>query len=1425
MAVYLSCAFLLYLKLILTIKESRKSIIIRKQEGGSINLKNRTLSIFGIAFLVGVLVLNPLQTKAVTTYDITTSNMDFDDHDGARIQMGGKDVFCIQYGVITKPNYNEYEIMSVGSNNIKLGDYPSTLEDDDYVFAGWGTWELNDTATGATQESTENIPDDNATTKYLSYTIPLTSSVAQGKAGKWMQNEINSLSFLNYYLSDTDIDTVRANQALTWEAQYHKMYTTGASRNNMRVVFDAAIIPSLDGRLGTSYLTSYNLCKEFIWKMNNLRTIPSFSYTRPANAMDNPIELYWDDGIQAYTATVNDENGVLKYYDFEIDGVTCTENEDGTLTITSQKALSNVATNAKSVGGEIQGARDELLPEDCKLATVIGYHWEKEEKVDHDEDGVKDNKEKFTYTFLKKVTGHKNKSTSDEEWGCKWKCTTTYDSITDCTGSKDNCKDKDGACGCYHCDNDTNVHKCDSNCYYVYTCSNSSCSPNGYNHSVSKCPGSITASWHCSGTLNAHDCDSDCTTHPEDCKHYKNCDSYNGNTTASVVTNKTAKSACTVSNQCTEQHYEIATANKYTSVTAKYPDWQDIVLPKASETKLVDPVYAYIGIKTVEHEEEAETSVKTQLIDEEGNVVDHIIPGEMYKVRYIYTYKGESKGFKIVSGNNNVPSYSFPYNTRLTTTALSANGSEDAIINQKASYSNGTMTLPKYTLDIDLTDVMIYGDFKTLESDGSIYKWSSDNEPSKYNNNSWDDKIALDALTTVDMDDGYTPKTEDEIKASSLHSENISKVEKSTNAEGKEILTIEWIYESEYEVFNSPVCIANAFIFVGNSKNYTKTYFDEYYNYAEDAELDNVGGDGYFGRHVVTTKNAKYETYANDITMWQTDVDISFKTSVGPVLNTGAGITSPVDISSVKKMNYNLYYTVILKNDTAHIFNVYKSRANNVTKNATEKEKEINVDDIIELDITTKYNISYSGSNVNGYIGTLYPIDHIRTGETHIQRSIPASLNVTETGTALFKVDSTLNSTRTVYEYKYKKPTVDDQGSMMKATITFKNNYANNSASSTDTVYSANNPKLHKPYGIVGCGTYDTKTSYGLVLANNAAVTIHDRDTRSNYTEYAFDYNTAKADNKVTYPSYRHSVAFFKYSNTNYRKDGNNNFSVEDGILNSGYSTIDNTLSTYTDTNQTQTEKYYISQVLFKSNYTYKHNYGENEDGWVDMVEENDKAIVAAGQGFELQIKVVYSNSLLQNYVSRYYGTDDAETLKSNIASSRLSGKTKQFCNVSYLTGYELLDKYSKYKIKGSNVFYDLYVCMSDNEDAVYSYSGIYDTPQIFDAEIVDVQNDTTTIVYTMKKSTENGVASSFQNMKFFTDQLAPDVESPGIVEGNYDVTTKGEHSITIWTPTVAATGFEYPSPIQDRYIGDAIELGYTIKTTGADDSIVHIVQ
>jgi len=80
-------------------------------------------------------------------------------------------------------------------------------------------------------------------------------------------------------------------------------------------------------------------------------------------------------------------------------------------------------------------------------------------------------------------------------------------------------------------------------------------------------------------------------------------------------------------------------------------------------------------------------------------------------------------------------------------------------------------------------------------------------------------------------------------------------------------------------------------------------------------------------------------------------------------------------------------------------------------------------------------------------------------------------------------------------------------------------------------------------------------------------------------------------------------------------------------------------------------------------------------------------------------------------------------------------------------------------------------------------------------------------------------------NRKFYTNQLTPDKRSPGVVEGTYDVSAQGEHSVTLWMPVVAVTPLDYPNIMQNRYIGDAIELGYTIKTTGADDAIVHIVQ
>lgn len=326
---------------------------------------------------------------------------------------------------------------------------------------------------------------------------------------------------------------------------------------------------------------------------------------------------------------------------------------------------------------------------------------------------------------------------------------------------------------------------------------------------------------------------------------------------------------------------------------------------------------------------------------------------------------------------------------------------------------------------------------------------------------------------------------------------------------------------------------------------------------------------------------------------------------------------------------------------------------------------------------------------------------------------------------------------------------------------------------------------------------------------------------------------------------------FFKYSKTNYFYNGN----------------IQSAVGEFKNANKSQTESYYISQVLFKSNYTSKYKkeleaqgadyiedfdvYGNLTDAWIDMVNQNKFAIVSAGQGFELRVTVKYENSLLTQYLSRYFGQDDGQndilgtSNRVQKGYHDVSANSRQYANISALTGkdgrnapyyrnterayissYSILDRLAVNLVIGSNVFNDLYVFMSDNPNTVYSYSGIYDTPVIFERNVKYSEDfSVTTITYTMCVSHENGIASNLQKMKFYTNQLAPDKKSPGIVEGAYDAAGKGEHSITIWTPIVAATPFDYPNAVQERYIGDAIELGFTIKTTGADDSIVHIVQ
>ena len=496
-------------------------------------------------------------------------------------------------------------------------------------------------------------------------------------------------------------------------------------------------------------------------------------------------------------------------------------------------------------------------------------------------------------------------------------------------------------------------------------------------------------------------------------------------------------------------------------------------------------------------------------------------------------------------------------------------------------------------------------------------------------------------------------------------------------------------------------------------------------------------------------------------------------------------------------------------------------------------------------------------------------VDHIKTGRTYIQREIPTVL---ATMTALPKETMAMkiypNHDRLIYEDHYTGAAVSGSEIGRTVSVSAKDGYyPPNEQSYVSDIYPAMNPNVEdmRPQNISNSNNVPDQynqddnvlhhmsptTSFVTKLSNGETKTIVDSHTKT-YTQYDFEYNPSNRNNKVTSQAGEDLLC----SSSIQRQIT--------AIMANLYSLL---LVSLRMQAKTQTESYYISQVLFKSNYTSKYKkeleaqgadyiedtdvYGNLTDAWIDMVNQNKFAIVSAGQGFELRVTLKYENSFLTQYLARYFGTDDAQNDiigTSNRVQKRYNdvpANSRQYANISALTGkdgrtapfytssarayissYSILDRLAVNLVTGANVFNDLYVFMSDNPDTVYSYSGIYNTPVVFERDIkYSADYSVTTVTYTMCVSHENGISSNLQKMKFYTNQLAPDKRTPGIVEGTYDVASQGEHSITIWTPVVAATPFDYPNTIQDRYIGDAIELGYTIKTTGADDSIVHIVQ
>ncbi len=1330
--------------------------------------------------------------------------------------------------------------------------------------------------------------------------------------------QVYAMAISNYYIYD-DPDAAgysitakyRVKQTVDWCIEFGFMTTIGGQGYSLRILYQDSTgkyglhggntyTGSCDGYVKTTIGSMYEemkLYRQMVWKTTNMRMLPSFASKKPEDC--NPIRLYWDEEQHLYTATVADANGVLNYFDFNVPGCDVTNNGDGTLTISTPNQTGTTISS---------GAQSKLEPADGVFKLPEFYRWDLEGKT-----------KTFTVSMLvpdrtvlvggsgweEADNGNSSyrESSTESDWShsldyspaCNWFCETPKDKITHCRiDIKNKCDNEPNACG-------KEAHTHDDSCYADCDCDGDGYGGHEWWCSEGELDCDMEEHTH-SGACHEHELETDkCHKHIELCMHQSTCPYYIeeknvGHTTYINGAPNTGEDACTLAWCCGKQHFNIVTE----TIEGTYIDWQDISGVYAKGQKLIDPEICYIKVETVPHEFPAETDTEILLIADHdefndltytmpnGKIVkhaSHVRVGEKFHLKYIFSYEGGSKGFRIEYSIDNKPYYQYNYLARMQSPQNAT-----SIYNLRSGLSGDRFSLsstgvPHAGLVQDLTDIKIQGVYMTPETpymvtDSQVYSWNS--------GTTWDDKVYLDALTTDQYDDNYDNKSADSITSTSG---SLLLTDFTVKKENDTMLAV-WEFDTEPEVFTSALVSATSVIDVGENDNFTKTYYDEAYSYAGTTgwpwsfeDHNQIGGVGYFNTgefgeqvhaHTVYTQNNEYRTYAVRNKVWQSDIDIRVSNFVQ---NTGAGITEHIYQErgrSNHDMNYNLYYTIDVENPKATIYADKQRAYDGKTDSNSSISPYDTSSDVYEFDVNNMISWGSTGaSQTPASYGNTVVVDHIKTGTTYIQREIPtvlATMTSIPKETMTFKIYP--NYDRLVYEDHYTNETVRINGSGINrkvAVYTKDGYYPPNEQTAVSDIYPAMDPnnKEMQPHNINGADNVPDEynqgdnvlhhitptTSFNIKLSNGETKTVTDSHTKT-YTQYGFVYNPDNRSNKVTFPDRRTSIMFFKYSKTDYSYNGD---------------PVQSAVGEFRGESRTQTESYYISQVLFKSNYTSKYkeelkaqgaDYVEDvihsangdyvTDSWIDMVNQNKFAIVSAGQGFELRVTVKYENSALTQYLARYFGYDDAQNdiigtsnrwhadeqvnqaeqgrQFANISAlTGKDGRTAPFCTDSeraYISSYSILDRLAVNLVTGANVFNDLYCFMSDNPDTVYSYSGIHDTPVIFERNIKYSEDySVTTITYSMCMSQVNGISSNRQNMKFFTDQLAPDKKSPGIVEGTYDVSAQGEHSITIWTPVVAATPFDYPDTMQDRYIGDAIELGYTIRTTGADDSIVHIVQ
>lgn len=327
----------------------------------------------------------------------------------------------------------------------------------------------------------------------------------------------------------------------------------------------------------------------------------------------------------------------------------------------------------------------------------------------------------------------------------------------------------------------------------------------------------------------------------------------------------------------------------------------------------------------------------------------------------------------------------------------------------------------------------------------------------------------------------------------------------------------------------------------------------------------------------------------------------------------------------------------------------------------------------------------------------------------------------------------------------------------------------------TDHVGKGSNPdithEIQVPVSVITSGSKNLNVT---VLANadrkfwENDLTTQSNNKGSNYAVQLPPVNPTTTEgcpiyNPIVYFNVRHDTNSFSGSSKSWSKFDNSG----------SYSFYKFNNTSKSATSKTYTETYEITSVKFKSKDTTDKGYGSN--GWVELTTSDKKnAIIKAGYGYELQIEVKYNTNALTNQPNAYHTVNSSSSYGTKVTN--LNHK--------------------------ANIYKDIYVKTSDNK--ILSATGMYGTVSAFNVSVVQSDNNTTILRYTMKNTTQNGISIP---MKIYTSENRTD----------------GTETLKVWTPTITGVGnaTKPNTSLCDQKMG----LSFKIQGSMYDDNQDNIIQ